>query len=85
MTIRGTDSFCEGDIFMVWLNVDKPTTKITLHTDNSCYYVQTKGETSLKGLGDLKIDGGWLSFSSKEDVRAYCQSNFPQYKFTEHC
>ena len=70
---------------MVWLNVDKPTKKITLHTHKSCYYVQSKGETSLKGLGDLKIDGSWLGFSSKEDVRAYCQSNFPQYKFTEHC
>ena len=70
---------------MVWLNVDIPTEKITLHADPNCYYVQTKGETSLKGLGNLKIDGGWLSLSSKEDVRVYCQSNFPQYKFTEHC
>ncbi|ODA39420.1 hypothetical protein [Desulfosporosinus sp. BG] len=44
---------------MIWLDVDKPTHKCTLHTDGSCTYWQKKRETKFKGLGKLKYDGGY--------------------------
>lgn len=70
---------------MIWLNVDKPTKKCTLHTDGSCIHWQNKRVTPFKGLGKLKHDGGWLNFVSSEQAMLYYQSNFPEYEFIDHC
>jgi len=70
---------------MVWLNVDKPTKKCTLHTDSNCFYWQQKSETDYKGLGELKRDGGWLGFANAKQATLYYQSNYPEYHFIEHC
>ena len=51
----------------IWVNVDKPAAKATLHADR-CRYVQSKHETATKGVGELKRDGGWLSFGSIEEA-----------------
>ena len=69
---------------MVWLNVDKPTKRCTLHTDNRCTYLQ-KRETLYKGLESLKRDGGWLSFADPKLAELYHQSNLAEYEFSDHC
>ncbi|WP_281179246.1 hypothetical protein [Vulcanibacillus modesticaldus] len=35
---------------MVWMNIDKPTKKCTIHSDANCTYVKKKKETLYKGL-----------------------------------
>lgn len=44
---------------MVWMNIDKPIKKCTIHQDSSCTYVKNKKETQYKGIEELKRDGGW--------------------------
>ncbi|AET68686.1 hypothetical protein Desor_3182 [Desulfosporosinus orientis DSM 765] len=70
---------------MVWLDVDQPTKKCTLHMNGSCSYLQEKRETLYKGIGDLKRDGGWLSFSDPKLAKSYYQINWPDYQFIDHC
>lgn len=43
---------------MFLVNVDKPTRTCTIHKEG-CRYV-LKNETPLKGIGELKDDGGWV-------------------------
>ena len=70
---------------MVWLNVDKPTKKCTLHMNSSCTYMQKKSETPYKGIGHLKRDGGWLSFNDVKQATIYQETNFPIYQLIDHC
>ena len=70
---------------MVWLNIDKPTKKCTLHMNSNCTYLQEKGETEYKGIGNLKRDGGWLSFADPKLAKQYHQSTLPDYEFIDHC
>lgn len=58
---------------MIWVNVDKPTKKLTIHTDPSCEYVLNKRETNCKGIEEMKRDGGWVSFDSLEKAKYYCK------------
>lgn len=58
---------------MIWVNIDKPTKKITIHTDPNCIYIP-KGETPYKGIERLKRDGGWLSFSTLSEAQDYCNN-----------
>jgi len=69
---------------MVWVNIDKPTKKCTIHFGN-CTYVKNKKETKLKGIEELKSDGGWLSFDTIAKARHYCSSNFANYVISQHC
>ena len=64
----------------IWLNVDKPTKKCTLHTDDCCSWVAKQTETPLKGWGRLKQDGGWLPFDDLTQAKEYCRSEYPNYK-----
>ena len=57
---------------MIWVNVDKPTKKLTIHTDPSCEYVLNKRETNCKGIEEMKRDGGWVSFDNLEKAKYYC-------------
>lgn len=56
-----------GTNLPIWLNIDKPTRRCTMHVE-SCPYTNTKHETPLKGIGELKRDGGWLKFASTSDA-----------------
>lgn len=70
---------------MVWLNVDKPTKKCTLHMNSSCTYLQMKSETLYKGIENLKCDGGWLNFADPKLAKLFHQRFLPEYEFIDHC
>ena len=55
---------------MFWVNVDKPTKTCTIHNEG-CQYILTS-ETPFKGIGELKRDGGWLSFTFIREAENYC-------------
>jgi len=57
---------------MIWVNVDRPTRKLTIHTNPKCEYVLNKRETNCKGIEEMKRDGGWVSFDSLEKAKYYC-------------
>lgn len=52
-----------------WLNVDFPTGSCVLHK-TGCVYETEKRETPLKGMGEYKRDGGWISFESVATAEA---------------
>ena len=56
----------------IWVNINRPTKKCTIHTNLSCSYVLTIKETPRKGLEVLKIDGGWKSFPIYDEAVDYC-------------
>ena len=58
-----------------WLNVDFPTRTCVVHVDG-CRYVRGMRETFRKGVGRLKVDGGWLKFDSLEDVEEFFEREF---------
>ncbi len=60
MTMRDTE--------MYWLNIDRPTKRSVLHT-GGCRHAQAKHETLHKGVGQLKRDGGWLSFTTQDEAQ----------------
>lgn len=64
----------------VWVNVDKPTKTCTIHADEGCTYVKDRQETPFKGVGELKRDGGWISFNSVDEARNWCQSKYTRYE-----
>lgn len=70
---------------MIWVNVDKPTKKCTIHTNSDCQYVVNKRNTPYKGVGELKSDGGWLSFPTLTDAENYCKTKHQNYFVTRHC
>lgn len=57
----------------IWVNVNKPTKKCTIHTNLSCPYVLAIRETHRKGIENLKIDGGWKSFLGYVQAKDYCE------------
>jgi len=57
---------------MFWVNVDKPTKRCIIHREG-CRYEQAKDETLLKGIDELKRDGGWIFFPSIGEAENYCQ------------
>lgn len=63
----------------MWMNVDKPERKCTIHTD-SCLYAKNKKESKFKGILEIKDHGGWLPFESISTAREYQQSDFPSFK-----
>lgn len=67
-----------------WLNVDFPTKISKLHKSR-CVHEQNKKETSLKGIGKLKRDGGWLYFETQEDAEKYWQENLKNRTRLEFC
>ena len=70
---------------MAWMNVDKPLKSCTYHSDEGCTYILKKGETSLKGVDELKRDGGWIEFSSYLEARKFYSEHFPSFKLINHC
>ena len=66
-----------------WMNIDKPKKRCTVHSE-VCRYSREKSETSLKGIGTIKRDGGWMPFISIEEARTYFDENWysPGYTFS---
>jgi hypothetical protein len=58
---------------MFWLNVDNPTKMWKLHKE-SCRYGEPH-DTSLKGIGKMKQDGGWFKFDSYGEAYKFYQKN----------
>ena len=53
-----------------WVNVDKPTKRCVIHREE-CRYEQAKSGTPLKGINELKRDGGWIPFNSIGEAQNY--------------
>lgn len=70
---------------IIWINVDKPTKKCTIHTNLGCQYLAKKSDTPYKGVEKLKRDGGWLSFSTLTDGENYCKTKHQNYSVSWHC
>jgi len=58
---------------MFWVNADVPDKKLTLHR-TTCAYLPANKESTRKGLGTMKQDGGWFRFSSQSQARAFADS-----------
>jgi hypothetical protein len=69
-----------------WLNIDKPNKICVLHVEG-CTFEVRKEVTPLKGIGEIRSDGGWLSFSSHKKAREYFEQSWAQrgYEFSENC
>ncbi|WP_102027757.1 hypothetical protein [Salirhabdus sp. Marseille-P4669] len=67
----------------VWVNIDIPTRKFTIHTE--CTYTKNMKETEYKGIERLKRDGGWVSFKSKDAAIKCHNQKFEDYSVTSHC
>jgi hypothetical protein len=70
---------------MVWVNIDKPTKKCTIHSNMRCQYVLRRSETPLKGIGEIKRDGGWLPFETMIEAENYCSGNHTRYNISVCC
>lgn len=70
---------------MVWVNVDKPTKKYTIHAARTCTYVLKMAPTPFKGVEELRRDGEWLSFTDVANALARYQKQYANYTLIEHC
>ena len=70
---------------MAWLNIDLPLETCTYHGGQGCPYVFEKSETNLKGLEDIKRDGGWKEFPNYLAAWRFHNENFGRFKFINHC
>jgi hypothetical protein len=62
----------------MWLNIDIPTKKVTLHEDG-CLYIP-KVDSKFKKLNGLLRDGGWLPFKNKEESLIEYEHNYKGYE-----
>ncbi|WP_312474752.1 hypothetical protein [Neobacillus sp.] len=59
----------------IWINIDIPTKKFTIH--HKCIYTDKMSETSYKGIGTLKRDGGWLKADTVKQLKIYLRKGMP--------
>ena len=69
----------------MWLNIDKPTSKCTAHNDPKCRHVLDMKVTKLKGINEIKTDGGWLEFPAESAAIAYKKRGYENYEFSRCC
>ncbi|ESU31902.1 hypothetical protein G3A_14195 [Bacillus sp. 17376] len=62
----------------MWLNVDIPTKKVTIHEDD-CPYIP-KGDSKYKKLNGLLRDGGWLNYKNREEALLEYEHNYREYE-----
>lgn len=62
----------------MWLNVDIPTKKVTIHEDD-CRYIP-KGDSKYKKLNGLLRDGGWLNYKNREEALLEYEHNYREYE-----
>jgi hypothetical protein len=70
---------------MVWIHVDIPTRQITYHYKDDCSYVEKMQETELKGVGEIRAEGGWLQFTDLSEVIEYYNTAYPDFAIFQHC
>jgi hypothetical protein len=75
--------FFKRNLEEVWVNIDKPTKKCTIHS--KCTYLDKKRETKYKGILELKRDGGWLKFDSNNQAKEFIKNHYDTYQLIEHC
>jgi len=63
--------------FMFWMNIDKPTKTITIHS-NTCKYV-VKKETKYKGIERERRDGGWYLIDSTLESQQFYHYSYPHF------
>ncbi len=70
---------------MAWMNIDLPLKSCTFHGADACRFVMDKGETSHKGVEDLRRDGGWMQFDRYLQAWYFYREHFGNFKFINHC
>jgi hypothetical protein len=48
-----------------------------------CRHVSEKSGTFLKGLDELKRDGGWMEFGKYFEARRFFSEHFQKFKFVQ--
>jgi hypothetical protein len=67
----------------VFINIDIPTKKFTIH--HQCVYTNKMKETSFKGIGQLKRDGGLLQIGGLKEAENLFEERYRDYTFITHC
>jgi hypothetical protein len=67
----------------IWINIDDPTKKFTLH--HHCQFTEKIKETPYKGVNTLKRDGGWLQVVSLRAAEKLYENSYSNYSFVNHC
>ncbi|MEL1135061.1 hypothetical protein AAC978_07735 [Desulfitobacterium sp. THU1] len=62
----------------MWINIDKPTKKVTLH-EKHCSFVPTT-DSKYKKINNMGRDGGWKEFKNREEALRFYGDNFPEFK-----
>lgn len=72
---------------MYLLNIDFPLRSCTLHREHCTW--RPRKEPRYKGFGEMKRDGGWLSFSTVSEAESFYRRNWQGkgYKWVRcsHC
>lgn len=64
---------------MIWVNVHIPDKLCTAHKSTCGHVLQE--ETSLKGIREMRGDGGWYDFSLMDEASTWSKTNYPEYPF----
>ena len=76
-------SYHRFNFYMFWLNISRSTGAWKLHKEN-CRFCTPK-ETSLKGLNELKHDGGWIEVDSYNSAYEYYKLNHHDNEYWQPC
>ncbi|MDD9271482.1 hypothetical protein ACFPES_31050 [Paenibacillus sp. GCM10023248] len=64
---------------MIWVNVHFPDKLCTAHKPTCGHILQE--ETSLKGIREIRGDGGWYDFTIVDEAFLWSKNNYPHYEF----
>jgi hypothetical protein len=67
----------------IWINIDVPTKKFTLH--HHCQFTEKIKETPYKGVKTLKRDDGWLEVDNMNAAENLFDNSYSQFAFVNHC
>ena len=68
---------------MFWLNIDKGTGVWKLHKE-TCQHCIPHG-TALKGVNNMKSDGGWFQIKSYQSAYKFFQSDHAHKEYWQPC
>lgn len=66
---------------MAWMNVDRPTSKLTIHASAN-RWVRGMRATRRKGVRQVRPDGGWLPYASIAAALARGRARWANYRVT---
>jgi hypothetical protein len=64
---------------LIWVNVHFPDKLCTAHKSTCGHVLQE--ETSLKGIREIRGDGGWYDFTIVDEALLWSKNNYPHYEF----